>query len=446
MATETFANVPSTTVSSGGTNAPVSGTVETWTVASSTSFPAAATGVTQFHVADPLEPTEVIAVTNISGTTWTVTRGAESSTPVAHLAGFTVVQVVSAGALGTFVQNPMTASGDTVYGAASGTPARLAGNTSATKNFYTQTGSGAASAAPAWGTIAAADMPAGTTSAQGALQLDGTAGDIQPAGQTAAAGTKGQAADAKHIHPPGSSFLCTPSSYAPASQTLLTVGSTTMAVPGITTTVASGSNGGEISAVASWATPSNGVLDVASTTGFASTGTLLVVASGPTVAVVTYTGTSGGTSFTGCAYVSGSASGTVATGGFVSQASASALVSTGSFTAPVSQDVLVTAVLATETSTSSTATAYGLAVHGTLTPLVAPIVNVKAPSAALVMMITVQFLVTGLTNGSTYNYDLLMCVASPSTASIAAAGVTSTSPSLGNTGVSAPALMTVQAV
>jgi hypothetical protein len=49
--------------------------------------------------------------------------------------------------------------------------------------------------------IQAADLPTGTTSAQGALQLDGTAGDIQPVGTAAAAGAKGQAADAEHVHP-----------------------------------------------------------------------------------------------------------------------------------------------------------------------------------------------------------------------------------------------------
>jgi hypothetical protein len=87
------------------------------------------------------------------------------------------------------------------------------------------------------------------------------------------------------------------------------------------TTVASGSNGGEISAIASWSSPSAGVLDVASTTGYPSSGgSLAVAASGSTLAEITYTGISG-SSFTGCAYVSGSASGTVATGGAVSMAS-----------------------------------------------------------------------------------------------------------------------------
>ena len=93
--TELFAaDRATTTVSSGGTDAPSSGTTETWTVASSAMFGAAATGVSQFHVADANAPSEIIAVTNVSGTTWTVTRGADSTTPVTHTAGFTIYQVV----------------------------------------------------------------------------------------------------------------------------------------------------------------------------------------------------------------------------------------------------------------------------------------------------------------------------------------------------------------
>jgi hypothetical protein len=94
------ANEATTTVSSGGTDAPAPGTQETWTVASSAMFGAAATGISQFHVADPNAPGEVIAVTNVSGAVWTVTRGAEATTPVTHTAGFTVYQVATAGFLG----------------------------------------------------------------------------------------------------------------------------------------------------------------------------------------------------------------------------------------------------------------------------------------------------------------------------------------------------------
>lgn len=97
MPTELFANNASTTVSSGGTTAPSAGTSESWTVASSSAFPAASNSAspkTQFRIVDPALPTEVMLVTNVSGTTWTVTRGAEG-TPVAHTAGFTVQQAVS---------------------------------------------------------------------------------------------------------------------------------------------------------------------------------------------------------------------------------------------------------------------------------------------------------------------------------------------------------------
>ena len=105
MTVELFAeNQASTTVTSGGTTAPASGTVEMWTVASSSMFPAALSTApgTQFHVADVATgfTSEIIAVTNVSGTTWTVTRGAEGTTPVAHSAGFTIDQVVTTGFLG----------------------------------------------------------------------------------------------------------------------------------------------------------------------------------------------------------------------------------------------------------------------------------------------------------------------------------------------------------
>lgn len=54
---------------------------------------------------------------------------------------------------------PITTLGDLVYGSAANTASRLAGNTTAAKQFLTQTGTGTASAAPAWGAIAAADVP-----------------------------------------------------------------------------------------------------------------------------------------------------------------------------------------------------------------------------------------------------------------------------------------------
>lgn len=53
---------------------------------------------------------------------------------------------------------PLTTLGDTVYEDATPEPARLPGSTSATKMFYTQTGTGSESAAPEWATIASSDI------------------------------------------------------------------------------------------------------------------------------------------------------------------------------------------------------------------------------------------------------------------------------------------------
>ena len=55
--------------------------------------------------------------------------------------------------------SPITTLGDLIYGDASGNDVRLAGNTTGTKNFLIQTGTGTVSAAPAWGTLAAGDLP-----------------------------------------------------------------------------------------------------------------------------------------------------------------------------------------------------------------------------------------------------------------------------------------------
>ena len=71
-------------------------------------------------------------------------------------------------------QSVLTTLGDMLYENSTPAPARLAGSTSATKNFLTQTGNGTISAAPAWGTIASGDLPAATGSSQGAVIVGGT--------------------------------------------------------------------------------------------------------------------------------------------------------------------------------------------------------------------------------------------------------------------------------
>jgi hypothetical protein len=106
MTNFTFANNTLLVVTGAtGTSSPVSGTGEVWTAASWSSMPIAnpaGSPPTAFHIADPLLPSEIIAVTNSS--TGAVTRGAEGTTPVAHATGATYYQVISAGDLGNLIQ------------------------------------------------------------------------------------------------------------------------------------------------------------------------------------------------------------------------------------------------------------------------------------------------------------------------------------------------------
>lgn len=104
---ELFANDGETIVTSGGTTAPAPLSTESWTVSSSATFPAASNSsapTTQFHVADVALPLEKILVTNVSGTTWSVTRGVDGTTPVAHSANFTIRQVVTSSTLGQMIR------------------------------------------------------------------------------------------------------------------------------------------------------------------------------------------------------------------------------------------------------------------------------------------------------------------------------------------------------
>jgi hypothetical protein len=100
MATELFANNPATTLSGG-----INSAVTTLTVVSSTGFPAAATGVSQFRV---IIGSELLIVTNVSGATWTVTRGAESTVAAAHLNGDAVTHVVTAASVNSLGPHAVT--------------------------------------------------------------------------------------------------------------------------------------------------------------------------------------------------------------------------------------------------------------------------------------------------------------------------------------------------
>lgn len=111
-ALEVFANVPSC-VASGASGTTTTDTA--WTMGTgSTSFPAASNTsipATYFYVCDPADTThEIVKVVNVSGTAWTVQRGALGTTAVAHASGATWVQTVTHGTLQNFKQTPGTTS------------------------------------------------------------------------------------------------------------------------------------------------------------------------------------------------------------------------------------------------------------------------------------------------------------------------------------------------
>jgi hypothetical protein len=266
-------------------------------------------------------------------------------------------------------------------------------------------------------TPAAARLPVGT-----AGQVLGVSGGL-PAWQTATGG-----------------YLCPPVQVAPSSQiNYATTSATLAAVTPAATTVAAGSNGGEISQVATWSSPSAGVLDVATTTGWPTAGTF-TVATSTTTATCTYTGTAGGNQLTGVAYVSGSATGTVSTGGAVTLTSSA--IYTGPFTAPVSGSVVVTVFLEYNGS-SSDIVAFGLADHASLTSLRGFVISTDSNSVTNTYAMPLVFLVTGLTTGTSYNFDLLFAIAAAGTLNIRAFGQSTTTPTGAN---GAPVLVTVQGV
>ena len=79
-------------------------------------------------------------------------------------------------------QSVMTTLGDLLYENSTPAPARLAGNTSATKKMLSQTGNGTISAAPAWAALVAGDIP-------GTLGATAFSGIASPNAGTSSAGS-----------------------------------------------------------------------------------------------------------------------------------------------------------------------------------------------------------------------------------------------------------------
>jgi hypothetical protein len=123
----------------------------------------------------------------------------------------------------------------------------------------------------------------------------------------------------------------------------------------------------------------------------------------------------------------------------------SANVNTGSFVAPASGSVVVTATFSPGMSVAANQCAVGLADHGT-TNMRGNISAMEISSVSSITPVSIEFLVTGLTSGTSYNFDLMGCCTSTDTLTIYAIGVSTSTPALNAGGRGGPVTMTVQAV
>lgn len=149
--------VPATPAAPGtGTVTSVAATVPT-SVLTISGSPITTSGTLAIGLASSTTPNQVLAsaVSGASSTPLAMRALVAADIPSIPFSQVTGTVGVTQGGTGLTA----TALGSLLYGSASNVYSSLAGNTSATKQFLTQTGTGSASAAPAWGTIAAGDVP-----------------------------------------------------------------------------------------------------------------------------------------------------------------------------------------------------------------------------------------------------------------------------------------------
>lgn len=184
----------------GTTNVTTLGTVSTGTWSATTvATTKGGTGLTSYTLGDTVYCSAANTLAKLSGNTTTTKKflrqtgdgvdsaapawdtvtatdvglGSVENTALSTWAGTTNITTLGTVSTGTWSASSIAATkggtgiatytlGDTLYSSASNTLAKLAGNTTTTKKFLSQTGDGAASAAPSWSTVSSTDVGLGS--------------------------------------------------------------------------------------------------------------------------------------------------------------------------------------------------------------------------------------------------------------------------------------------
>jgi len=208
-------------------------------------------------------------------------------------AGGEILQAgTSAPAWTAYTAPTSVATGDVWYGSAANVLSTLAGNTTSTKKFLTQTGTGSASAAPAWGTISTSDVTGTVSVGNGGTGLT-TFGGTNTVLYTSAANTLTSVAASSGA---GQFLQTTTSAGAPSWLTTLGVangGTGTTTAPTVNGIIYGGSSSAYASTAASATagqvlatTTSGGVPTWLSLGGVATLGATTAALSGTTEQVV----------------------------------------------------------------------------------------------------------------------------------------------------------------
>jgi hypothetical protein len=122
------------------------------------------------------------------------------------------------------------------------------------------------------------------------------------------------------------------------------------------------------------------------------------------------------------------------------------VVCTNPFTAPGSGTVIVGAYLVADVATAGSFAVFCLCAKGTVTPVAGTIQQIQIAGVTDPAPVPLKFYVSGLTPGTSYQFDLIFATATGQTLKVIANGLSTTTPTFGPLNNGAPVIMTVTGV